>query len=159
MTTQSGPINSPRNKVKAVDVEVSWAGGWVSLHDGLRFQIHPDGFGKRQYTKRRRKVSSEFFSGEYVVGETEDNLAQQLTVWIKGRSQMELHENVDLLVKIFSQETFMIRTRINEMRETLVSSGSADVLIDSSHVYLHNLRALASCTFATLPGVETELIL
>ena len=159
MTAQQGPVRSPRSKIKAIDVEVSWAGGWVSLHDGVRFQVHPDGFGKRQYTKRRRKVASELFSGEYTVSETEDNLAQTLSVWIIGRTQMDLLESIDLLVKMFSQEGFMIRTRINETRETLVASGSADVLVDTSHVYLHNMRALATCTFATLPGVETEMIL
>ena len=159
MATQAGPISSPRSKIKTVDVEVSWGGNWISLHDGIRYQVHPDGFGKRQYTKRRKTVSSEFFSGEYVVSETEDNLAQQLSVWILGRTQLELTENIDLLVKCFEQDGFMIRFLINEARETMVASGSADILIDASHVYMHNIRALATLTFSTLPGMETEMIL
>lgn len=156
---QQGPVNSSSSPIKIVDVQISWGTTWISLNDGLRYQVHPDGFGKSQFTKRRKKIVSEFFSGEYTVSETEDNLAQTLAVWIHGPTRMELVENIDFLVKLFSQNPFMIRTRINEVLETQASSGSADIVIDSSHVYMHNNRALATLTYSLLPGYSAELLL
>lgn len=156
---QQGPLAIPKSKLRYVDVQIGWGGNWISLHDEWRFQVHPDGFGKTQHTMRRKKVSSEFFSGEFTVSETENNSEQTLSVWVLGNSSMEVGENVELLTRCFKQNPFVLRTRTNEILVTQTSSGSADIMIDQSHVYLHNHRALMNFTFSMLPGAIQELIL
>lgn len=159
MNTQSGPLSSGMDGVTRLDLEVRYGVGWISMNDHIRFILHPDGFGKKGYTKSRKTTKSEFFDGEYVISESRDNSPQSISVWVLGSNFMELHENVDLLMDAFNQNPFIIRTRMNEMLITESSSGSADFIVDMSHVYLHNFRALVQVNFNLKPGQELEMIL
>lgn len=158
MATQSGQTHSSADRISRVDVEIMYGGYWVSLNDHIRYVMHTDGFGKRSYAKKRKTVSSEFFDGEYITSETRENSAASIAVWVLGGSVMELEENIDTLTAMFGQR-FSIRTRVNEIATVETSAGSADFIIDQSHIYMHNMRALVTCNFSLLPGAVKELIL
>lgn len=158
-TFQQGPLSTQATRLRHVDVEINFNNQWISLNDHYRYELHTQGFGKKSVTQRRKKVSSEFFSGEFTVNEAEANTDERLSIWVKALSQFELMERKDFLVACFKQNPFILRTTINEVRTTSVSSGSADIVIDQSHIFLHNCRALVEVSYSLLPGEEMELIL
>lgn len=135
-----------------INIEVKGADGkWHSFHNPPRYRLSVDGFGIVAHSKARKTVSSDFFAGEFTISERDNNQARQLSIYSMAGDVYELRRLEQNILSLFGQNPFQIRTTVYEDQTVETSSGSADITIDGSHVYLHNTMSVARVTFNVLP--------
>lgn len=129
---------------------------WVSISNGLRFYIDPDGFGEHAQAQRRITAQSPFYEGTYLVHSVRENVQETVTVGVLGSSQNEVTENLLMLEELITQPSFKMRLTMQDHAETW-SCQSADYTISRGHVLMHNIRATMRISVSRLPEVTYEV--
>jgi len=142
---------------ETVDVEISAAGVWYSVNDGFRYRATPETLKSSDVSLNRITASSPFYDGEYVVHSTKGNVTETVEVRVYGADNIEVGDNVETLVKWFSQPSFKLRRTLGADQVTW-DCYAAEYAIDRSHIYLHNRMALVRFSIPRLP-FETRTVL
>jgi hypothetical protein len=144
--------------LKYFNVEISYAGQWVSLNDGERFRINAEAT-RDSTTKTWRKTiaTSPVLGGDYLIHAVPEMVQETIGVWVHGGTQVELGDNYQTLTTMFEQYDFRLRWTFNEYREywrcQLAESTSA-----RGHVWTHNNMASVQFTVPRFPNVTTERV-
>lgn len=148
---------NPNDELENFSVEISLGDYWVSLSDGIRYYVSPEGFGEKAQTQRRVTASSPYYEGTYLVHAVRENVSETITVGVTGVSQNDVTENLLFLEEMILQPAFKIRVTVQDHVETW-SCQSADYAIERGHLMLHNTRAMMKMQISRLPEVTYEVI-
>jgi len=141
-----------------LDVEVSYGTRWVSLNDGVTYQISANDTRDSATKSYRRVVAqSMVLGGDYLVHAVPNMVNEQVTVWVRGQDQIELAENLERLEELFEQMDFRMRWTYNDYRETWVCQ-LPDVSFSRGQVWTHNAMAIMSFQVPRYPDVTRERI-
>lgn len=141
-----------------LDVEVSYGTRWVSLNDGVTYQISANDTRDSAPKSYRRVVAqSMVLGGDYLVHAVPNMVNEQVTVWVRGQDQIELAENLERLEELFEQMDFRMRWTYNDYRETWVCQ-LPDVSFSRGQVWTHNAMAIMSFQVPRYPDVTRERI-
>lgn len=139
-------------------VEVSWGSRWVNINDGHNFKIAADQTRDAvSKTWRKTVAESPILGGNYLVHAVPEMVAEQVGVWVYGRSQSELADNFSLLEQLFEQMDYRMRWTFNDYREYWHCQ-LGEVSWSRGHVWTHSSMARASFTIPRYPNVTREVI-
>jgi len=140
------------------NLEISYAGQWVSLNDGDRYKINADST-RDTVTKSWRKVTatSPVLGGDYLIHAVPEMVLETIAIWVHGDTQDDLGDNYNTLIYMFEQYDFRLRWTFNEYREywrcQLAESTSA-----RGHVWTHNNMASVQFSVPRYPNITTERV-
>lgn len=141
------------------DISATYLGNWLDLNDGDNYRVASDPTMTNS-AKTRRKVlaMSPVLDGDYLVHATNGMISEQLKFWVYGPTQADLASNLLTIEQIFDQYEYRIKIIADNYQETWTCQ-MADVTIERSQVYTHNLMAGFSATVMRYPDALREEII
>lgn len=144
--------------LKVFDCEISYGSRWIDLNDSEKFKIGGDST-RDGTSKSWRKITAQspVLGGEYIVHAVPDMISEQISIWVYGRTQTDLHDNFWFLDQLFEQMDYRIRWTTNEYRETWRCQ-MADASYSRAQVWTHNMMAQSTFTVPRFPDVTRERV-
>lgn len=141
------------------DIAATFMGGWVDLNDGIAYTVATDPtLTSSAKTRRKILATSPVLDGDYLIHATDAMVTEQLKFWVYGIDQAELASNLLNLESIFDQYDYRVRIVADNYQE-IWTCQMADITIERSQVYLHNLMAGFTATVMRFPTpVREELV-
>lgn len=93
------------NGILPVACRITTPGGWLDLMAGP-YRLSADAFVEQQVTWRRSDVTNPFVDGAWTVMALQENVVEQLDVWIRGETTAQTNAAKDALLAALSQLHF-----------------------------------------------------
>jgi hypothetical protein len=158
-TTKPKPfVSEPETGLDYLAVEISYGSRWVNLNDGEVYKISADQT-RETTTKSWRKVTADspVLGGNYLIHAVPEMVTETIGVWVHGRTQSEVADNLFGLTRLFEQYDYRIRWTTDDYREYWRCQ-LAESAMSRGQVWTHSMMAAAHFSVPRYPDVTRERI-
>jgi len=130
---------------------------WFELNDGARFKVEGSSFEETAQSYRRQTVESPYIGGRFVVNAVPDVVEETLVLWIYGQDQVDLDDNIELVVRLFSQFSYLLEMTYDTSKKRYECE-MADYSISKTRELVHNNMAQIRLRVPRIPEFEREVL-
>lgn len=117
---------------------------WTELNDSIHYKVEGSSFNETSNTWRRTTVESPWIGGRFLTNAVPDTVEENLTIYVYGQDQVDVQDNIDHLVQVFSQFSYIMEFALDQNRAQYQCE-CADYSISRTREFIHN--NMASMTF------------
>ncbi len=130
---------------------ISAPGGAITLTSSP-YRLEAETRREQGVTKRKSEATNPFVEGTYVVSSVRENVAEQVSVYVKAADDSATYNAVKRLTDALDQIVFTMTFAHGGMTETWTCF-SADYTIGTQHEFQHAGLAVVRATVPRLPTV------
>ena len=135
-----------------LSVRISDGVRWYELNDSVKYRVEGSSFGETSTTFRRKTVESPYIGGRFLIHATEETVEENLVVYVYGQDQVDLEDNIQKVVSLFTQYQYFLEFVLDENRRRFTCE-MADYSITRQRELIHNTMALISLRIPRIPEV------